>query len=138
MSLVIRVWCMNLFDLWNKSKQATHELVKTPEFYHKQIWWVQFGKNIATEIYGKGDDFLRPAVVLRKVFSDACIVIPLTSQKKTGSYYFEFDYKNEKQYAALHQVRYIDARRLKRFFGNMKKADFVELQQCFTTFITKK
>ncbi len=127
------------FELWNKKKQKTHREARSPEFYDGEIWWVQFGQNIATEIYGKGKDFLRPAVVFRKVYKDACLVVPLTLQEKTGNYYFSFrDRRNLNQYAILHQIRYVDAKRLNHRFGEMKEKDFSDLQENFVNFITKK
>ena len=69
-------------------------------------------------------------------FSDACVVIPLTSKEKKGSYYFHFlDHENISQYAILHQVRYIDAKRMKYKMGNIKQKDFQNLQNIFCSFI---
>ena len=128
----------DFFNRWNTKKQETHKKEISPQFYDGEIWWVAFGQNIATEIYGKGDDFLRPAIVVRKVFGDAGIVIPITSQKKKGSYYFEFENKKgEKQYAILHQIKSIDAKRLHHRFGEMKQADFQKLQKAFIRFFIK-
>jgi len=129
---------MKKFDLWNRIKKMIHQEKKSPEFYDGEIWWTQFGQNISSEIYGKGDDFLRPAIVIRKVFDDACIVLPITSQEKSGSYYHRFKDRNGKwQYAYLAQVRYVDAKRFKHRFGEMKKQDFENLKQEFINFMNK-
>lgn len=127
---------LKLFSLWNGKKQEIHFSKNTPEFSDGEIWWASLGQNISTEIFGKGNDFLRPVVILRKVFSDACVVIPLTSKGKKGSYYFHFlDHENISQYAILHQVRYLDSKRMKYKMGNMKQKDFQNLQNTFCLFI---
>ncbi len=126
-----------LFNIWNKDKQRIHKKGPGPYFSDREIWWVQFGQNIASEIYGKGDDFLRPAIIFRKVFDDACIILPLTSKQKSGNYYFKFKYQNKFQYVYLSQIRYIDAKRLHHKLGQMKIHDFKNLQKQFIQFITK-
>ena len=127
-----------IFDIWNKQKQLIHQRNKKIEFSDGEIWWIHFGQNIASEIYGKGDDFLRPAIIIRKVFRDACLVIPLTSKQKTGSYYFPFSFKNKTQYALLHQIRYLDAKRLHHKYGDIAAKDFQKLKDDFNKFFYKK
>jgi len=131
---------MNLFDVWNQKKQKLHKAIEIPGFEVGQIWWVQFGKNVGTEILGKGDDFLRPAVVFRALYSGtACLVIPLTGRKRLGDYYFNFyDSSDREQCTILPQIRYIDSKRLKRFHSRMKKQELYNLEQAFNQFMQQK
>jgi len=125
----------NLFDIWSQQKQTIDKCQRNTDFSDGEIWWASLGQNIASEVYGKGEDFLRPVLILRKVFNDACIVIPLTSKTKAGSYYFRFYFRNRDQYALMHQIRYLDARRLHHKYGDMKLADFRKLKTNFKNFI---
>ena len=128
----------NDFNIWNEKKKQINKTENHPHFFTAQIWWVQFGKNIVTEITGKGADFLRPAIILQKVYKNACLVIPLTSQQKNGDYYFNFcDSSGKKQCAKLVQIRYIDARRLKYKLSNISAKDFENLKYDFMNIIKK-
>jgi hypothetical protein len=80
----------NDFDSWNEKKKHTHLLGSYPYFSKRDIWWSQLGKNIATETLGKGEDFLRPVLILQVVYGNSCIAIPLTSKQRNGNYYYSF------------------------------------------------
>ena len=88
------------FDEWNIKKKETDYLDRNPFFSTKEIWWAQIGQNIASEIVGKGENFLRPVIIFKKVYGNSCIAIPLTLKKREGDYYFPFkDTKNVNQCA---------------------------------------
>lgn len=126
------------FDQWNEKKKQTHVLKQRPYFKKGEIWWAKLGKNIATEVIGKGDDFLRPVLVLQVVYGDACLAIPLTSQKRRGDYYFSFvDSKGNHQCALLPQVRYLDGKRLKYKQSSMEATSLQALQKAFIEVIKK-
>lgn len=98
-----------------------------------QIWWAQLGQNIATEVIGKGPYFLRPVVILQCVYGNACIVVPLTSQRRQGNYYFNFrDINGNDQCALMAQIRYIDGKRFKYQLADITKKDLSNLRiaQC--------
>lgn len=125
---------MDKFDIWNEQKKITHKKnQKIPDFDIGQIWWVQLGKNIASEALGKGQDFLRPVLVLQKLYGTSALVIPLTTQKKSGSYYTSFvDSEGQNQTALLAQIRYIDGRRLSYQLSKKRKINkkiLVQIQQ---------
>ncbi|NJP03879.1 type II toxin-antitoxin system PemK/MazF family toxin [Candidatus Gracilibacteria bacterium] len=103
-----------------------------------EIWWVQFGKNIATEVTGKGSDFLRPAVIIQLVFNNACLVVPLSTKIKVGDYYFAFcDTKGMSQCANLAQIRYVDGKRLKYKQSSIPKDAFENLREALCRLIRK-
>lgn len=127
-----------IFDTWNEKKKITDFTGTCPHFSVGEIWWAQLGQNIATEVAGKGNDFLRPVIILQRVYGNACIAIPITSQERIGDYYFSFqDLKGVKQYALLTQIRYIDGKRLKYKLSSIKKEDFLGLHDAFCTLIKK-
>lgn len=122
----------NTFDHWNEKKKITHQRKGVPYFNAGEIWWVQIGKNIASESIGKGDDFLRPVLILQKFFGHSALAIPLTSQEKSGSYYFPFvDLDGNSQTAILPQIRYIDGRRLQHQLSAVDSQIFVDIQNKF-------
>jgi len=70
------------FDDWNTLKKELQEKQSRIRFKEAEIWWVSIGQNIKSESYGKGENYRRPILVLRKLSADTCICIPLSSQKK--------------------------------------------------------
>ncbi len=78
------------FDIWNEKKKLIHKKEKVPYFKVGDIWWVQFGKNISSESFGKGKDFLRPALIIKKIYGKSALIIPLTTKNKKGEYFFSF------------------------------------------------
>jgi len=128
----------NVFDKWNCKKKRTHFEGQCPHLSVGDIWWAQLGQNIATEVIGKGEDFLRPVLVLQVVYGNSCLVIPLTSKSRKGDYYFSFiDSKRNFQCGLLTQVRYLDGRRLKYQQSKINKRDFNVLRNAFISLIKK-
>lgn len=126
------------FDDWNEKKKMIESSSDLPVFRVGQIWWAKIGLNIASEINGKGKDFLRPVVIIQKMYGDACLVIPLTSSEKSGDYYYFFkDSKARMQYACLTQTRYLDGKRLKRKFSFIKIDIVKELREAVCALIKK-
>jgi len=124
------------FDVWNNQKQKIHHENRELFFHEGEIRWVSLGKNIGTEIVGKGSTFSRPVLILRKVFKHSCLVIPLTSQEKNGSYYFKFeDSKGKKFYALLTQIRYIDGKRILGKISYISNQTHLNIQEAFIAII---
>ena len=57
---------MSEFDKWNELKKEIDKREKILKFRERDIWFLNIGKNIGYEQNGKGEEFLRPVVVLRK------------------------------------------------------------------------
>lgn len=121
------------FDHWNKRKKKTDSLGERPYFSEREIWWAHIGQNIASEVVGKGKEFLRPVIILKKIYGNSALIIPLTSQKREGSYFSSFiDTKENSQCALLVQIRYIDGKRLKYKTSAIHTKDFKNLIDRFT------
>lgn len=113
------------FDAWNAVKKDIHNK-KQDKFK------INVGLNIGGEIYGKGNEFLRPVLVINKFyiknFINTFIGIPLSSKTKdkSGYLYHKFITTNGKmQVALLAQIRLFDTRRVSDFYkGKILKNDF--------------
>ena len=120
------------FDMWNGHKKRIHCTGKYIHFREGDIRWVYFGKNVGTEIMGKGEEFFRPVLVVKKVYRYSAIVVPLSSHKNTGNYYFSFTSTiGVEQCANLAQVKYIDGKRFLKKTGMISQIDFVQLKNRF-------
>jgi len=72
----------------------------------------------------------------RTLSKETFVGIPLTSQEKVGSYYFQFNYKKDKtSYAMLNQIRVFDTKRIRYFSGKISKTDFENLHEKLIKFL---
>lgn len=124
------------FDKWNELKQAINSTTTRKSPHKGKIYWVSIGQNIGCEIYGKGENFTRPVIILSKIQIgkiDSFVGIPLSSKitNKKGFMYYKFtDTKGKKQVALLAQIRVFDSKRIiKHFSANIPKSDFENIKQ---------
>lgn len=118
------------FDEWNEIKKKVD---KKEGFKIKSatIYWVNVGQNVGSEIYGKGGDFLRPVLVVKKIFNHAFIGIPLTSKDKGKNDFLYFKFKDSKdtpQTALLAQIRLFDTKRVKSVKSRIPKSVLQEIK----------
>jgi len=112
---------LKIFKQWLKLKFHIHKYDKRPFFNEREIWWAQFGQNIGDEENGKGDQFLRPVIVLRKFNKNICLVAPTSTKVKDNKYYYKIRY-NDKDYSVLiSQIRIIDAKRFRKRIARLSK-----------------
>lgn len=120
------------FQKWHNKKTQVDNIEKRPFFHEREIWWCALGANVGFEQDGKGEDFLRPIVIIRKFNNEILWGVPLTkSKKKDSEYYFSFYFVREgisvQNTAILSQIRLIDARRLSYRVSEISKSDLVNL-----------
>ena len=117
------------FDEWNDTKKTVHKKTEVAHFREREIYVSTLGSNVGFEQDGKGDDFVRPVLVVRKFSKYSFIGIPLTSIAKDDIFHFGFSFLDGKSsYATLSQVRLFDAKRLERKMGTICENDFAELK----------
>lgn len=102
------------YDNWNSKKKEIANRKSDIVFSEGDIWWCSVGINIGTEVFGKGENFRRPILVLRKLSHDACIGIPITSKEKIGTWFQEIKFNNQINWAMLYQIRMIHINRFQR------------------------
>lgn len=111
---------MKRFDIWNEIKKAVEEKARG-RFSEGDIWMANLGENIGVEEVGKGDQFLRPIIVIKKFNSEFGIGIPLSTTDKEGVHYFKFQFQQKTSNALLSQIKSIDAKRFKYRIGRVGK-----------------
>jgi len=101
------------YDEWNKLKKKISYYYNKP--YHpkiREIWWVNLGLNIGSEIYGKGFQYLRPVLVI-KVNQSNFMGLPLSSKIKRSKNKITIYTIDSKYHSIiLSQVRVFDNKRL--------------------------
>ena len=120
----------NQYDKWNDEKKRIELQDQKFTFKVREIYWLKIGQNIGYDVYGKGDEFLRPVLILRKFSKDSFLGIPLTSQDKDDMFHFKFIpiNKTKNNYAILSQVKLFSSKRIKSKLGKISKEDFINLK----------
>lgn len=125
----------NIFDQWNKRKKEVNNIDKLIFFAEREIWNIGMGKNVGFEEDGKGEDFLRPVLILKKFSKEIFWGIPLTSasKKEYPQFYHSFIFKNNESTAILTQIRLYSKKRLCYKMGKMGEKKFNQIKQKLIT-----
>ncbi|PCI25763.1 hypothetical protein COB57_00965 [Candidatus Peregrinibacteria bacterium] len=121
---------------WQKKKEKIKNALKDIVFHEGEIWFASLGLNVGKEQDGKGEDFLRPVVVLKKMSKDMCVCIPLTTKKKTGTWYCSIkDSGGKEATASLCQIRTLHINRLTYKIGKITKDEFINIKNALRGFL---
>ena len=110
---------------------------KPPFFNEGEIWWCYVGENIGNEISGKGCNFTRPILIIKKLDKFSFIGIPLTTKYKYGTWYFNFEINGINNYAILSQVRYCNYRRMDKILFTLDTELLILIKSKFMDLFTK-
>ena len=121
---------MKKFDIWNEAKKKirSDDLPADTFFYEREVWWIRMGQNVGVEENGKGLNFLRPVLILRKHNPNCFLGVPLTGTNKDHPFYFTFVCDDKLTSAILSQVRLFDRKRLYLKIDTIKLEDFAEIK----------
>jgi len=119
------------FNKWCSLKQKLH-FENKKSFYVKQreIWYINMWINIWTEENWKKEDFRRPVLVLKKIWS-LYLCIAMTTKWKENNYFY-YKYK-ENSFIILSQTKSIDRKRFLDKIETMDKKNFENLTKKLKT-----
>jgi len=122
----------NAFDVWNDVKQRAHNTPRNVGFKPREIFWMRIGQNVGSEEFGKGNEFQRPVLIVKKLTRDLFVGIPLTSHiKQSNDYFHLITYKTKKgirqSSAMILQLRTYDKKRLMGKIATLEKRQFEEV-----------
>lgn len=103
-------------------------------FKEGEIWWCKIGMNVGKEIYGKGENFIRPVLIFKKFNENMFLGIPLTSKQKEGSWYVLVSYGDKEGRVILNQIKSMDKNRLVKRIGTLEVEAFKKVQGAFWDF----
>ncbi len=115
------------YNLWHKLKFWIHNENQRLFFHEREIWFCFLGSNVGFEQDGKGSEFLRPVVIIKKFNNQVFWGVPLTSIVKDSKYYFVIEFNKRRNSVILSQLKLIDAKRLKYKVGVLEESKFLEL-----------
>ena len=123
------------FDKWNMKKKKLDKNKRDLLFKEGEIWWCSFGVNIGEEVYGKGENFRRPVVILKKLSHNSCIVMPTSTKKREGSWYHYLNVQDKDRFVLMHQIRFISGNRLYVRESTLSRDEFAALKKSAATLL---
>ncbi len=117
------------FDRWNTHKKLIETDTQKFLFKEGEIWWCSMGINVGNESCGKGNLFRRPIVIIKKLSGENCIGIPLSTQRKSGSWFVEITVQNEPRWALLYQIRMFSVKRFHRRLATLEPSDIKKVKE---------
>jgi len=121
------------FVEWFQKKPIIDNKEDRLRFKEREVWYIHFGTNIGFELDGK-EEFLRPCLVIKKLSNETLYVIPLTSKKKNGTWYFPSNVGETEGRYIFSQMRSIDSKRLKYYVETVSKKEFSTIKTSFISF----
>ncbi len=119
------------FDRWNEIKKMTDAYSINFYFKEQEVWWVKTGLNIGIESNGKGQEFTRPVLIIKKHNRHSCLTVSLTTSSKLdrSKTYLDTD-RHPGIFVKLSQIKTLDSRRLssKMFFLDKSNFDRIKDQ----------
>jgi mRNA-degrading endonuclease toxin of MazEF toxin-antitoxin module len=116
---------LNWIKLKFKIQQNTYRTL----FKEGEVWWANLGQNIGDEENGKGVNYMRPAIVIKKYNRNLCLIVPTSSQIKENKYYFKIKYNGQYYSALVSQLRTVDSKRFRKKIAELPKKELADLKQ---------
>ncbi len=119
---------MKRFDEWNDLKKDLDEKEEFVIPKEREVYWASIGENIGYEQNGKGESFSRPVLIVKKYSKNMFFGVPLSTQIKEGSFFYNFTFLDETSNALIVQSRLFDAKRLENRLGMISEEDFENIK----------
>lgn len=127
------------FNKWNEVKKGVESENILVGFKNRDIFYMNMGKNIGYEQDGKGENFVRPVVIVKGFNRDIFFGIPLSTKLKESKFYYQFSFKKQDEVvtniALLSQMRLFSTKRLLNKIGVISTEDFKNLKDKFKVLI---
>ena len=120
---------MKDFKIWHKIKNNIENKEQRIHFQIRDVLFCSIGENVGFEQDGRGEEFLRPVVVIKKFNNEIFLGVPLTHTDKKGKYYFSFELNKNTSVAIFSQIRLFDVKRSKYKIGMISEKDFSILKE---------
>jgi mRNA-degrading endonuclease toxin of MazEF toxin-antitoxin module len=94
------------------------------------VWWCTLGVNVGSEENGSGEEYRRPALILKGLSVETCLVVPLTTSAKAHPLRVAVGLIGGKEARAiLSQMRVIDTKRLVRKIEYLDVGTFEQIRK---------
>ena len=127
------------YNNWNEIKITIEYENIIVGFKERDIFYMNMGKNIGFEQDGKGENFVRPVVIIKGFNKNMFFGIPLSTKMKEGKFYYKFQFQKKDELveniALLSQLRLFNTKRLLNKIGVISKKDFIKMKNEFKSLI---
>jgi mRNA interferase MazF len=123
------------FAAWHKLKLKLEARTDLPTFNEREIWWCSIGMNLGYEVYGKGEKFWRPVLILQKHNRETFFGLPLGSSIKSSRYYHAMTFNGRNGSVLLSQGRTFSAKRLSNLMGTLPEPKFKAVKLAYARLI---
>ena len=123
------------FDTWNQVKKSTDRTVQKIKIHEGEIRLCRLGVNIGYEVLGKGENFRRPVLILKKFSGEVFLGCPLTSKRHDGDWYLNLQHEGETRCIILNQSRLLDKKRLEEKIYELNENDLKSVKEAYCKLI---
>ena len=118
-------------DTDSAEKQLPPQKRDASQIYFREgdVWWYSPAQQGRGDAKSKTGGFKRPVIVIKKLSSELCITLPLSAQKKEGSWFTEISCHGEPQWVLLYQIQTIHKSELREFLGRLEVKDLVRVKE---------
>lgn len=125
---------------WHNKKKLLNERedIDNIFFREKEVWWIALGLNIGFEQDGKGEEFRRPVLILKKFNKYLVLVVPLTTKiKKDNKYYVSCPIIGDdtSRMAIISQTKPIDTKRFIDKLGVVYDDSYIKIKNAIKDMI---
>ncbi len=100
------------FNNWHNLKSNIQKRNAARVFIQQgAVWLMSVGVNVGSEIDGKGRDFARPVIVIRRINNETFYGISVSSRIVEDFYRVKFNMADQGRIALLSQIRSFDKKR---------------------------
>lgn len=125
-------------DDWMVEKKRLERLGRERLLFHeREVWWCSLGLNLGDEQDGKNELFERPVLVLKKFNDKIAWVLPMTTQKKDGRFFFFLNQSGLRKdsFLILSQVRLVSVKRFRRIMTKIPAHQFSLIREKFVALL---
>lgn len=126
---------MKEFDRWNNSKKKIDRKLR-PLIKQGKIYWCNLGVNVGVEQDGRGDNFQRLVIIIKKFSNQFALIAPLTSKIHEGNWYMNISVLEKDAQIILNQIKPIDTKRLLEEVGEISENKIKEIVKRYMNLIT--
>ena len=116
-------------DSWAILKKIVDKREPVLSFLEGDIWWCNIGVNIGSELDGKGSEFSRMVIVLKKTSPTVFYALPLSSKRATTLFHISVTNNNKTSYAVMSQIFRCSSKRLERRVGTIMTDQLQKLRE---------
>lgn len=125
---------MNWFDNRNRLKKKLHLQVRKVYLKEREIRYAHLGCNIGFEENGKWKEFVRPVIILKRVWNQF-VIVPLTTKGKDNQFYRELPSQlfQRRSFAIVPHIKALDRKRFSRRIAILDEKNFWRLKEKLKT-----